>query len=163
MTRGPRPTPTVLRVLRGNPGHRPINQNEPQPFVPDDCPAPPAHVIGHAAEEWNRIAPELYRLGLLTVADIGPLAAYCGAYARWRTAEETIQRLANNDPELHAMLVETECGVGISPLIKIARWAANDMVRFAGEFGLSPAARCRIAAGPFGEVRKSKFDGLLAS
>src|SRR6516162_9393534 len=29
--RGRRPTPTYLRLLQGNPQHRPINKNEPRP------------------------------------------------------------------------------------------------------------------------------------
>ena len=29
--RGPTPEPTVLRMLRGNPGRRPLNDSEPQP------------------------------------------------------------------------------------------------------------------------------------
>lgn len=28
---------------------------------------------------------------------VAPLAAYCAAYARWRTAEETLARMAEND------------------------------------------------------------------
>jgi hypothetical protein len=31
---GPRPTPTYLKLLRGNPGRRPINKNEPKPEIP---------------------------------------------------------------------------------------------------------------------------------
>jgi len=35
------------------------------------------------------------------------------------------------------------------------------MVRYAGEFGFSPAARARIAAGPGSTQPASKFDGLF--
>jgi hypothetical protein len=38
---------------------------------------------------------------------------------------------------------------------------AADMVRYAGEFGFSPAARARIAAGPGSVQPASKFDGLF--
>jgi phage terminase small subunit len=47
-------------------------------------------------------------------------------------------------------------------LIKIIRDAAADMVRYAGEFGLSPVARARITQG-FHRQEPSKFDGLLAT
>jgi hypothetical protein len=33
---------------------------------------------------------ELHRLKLLTILDISSLAAYCAAYARWRTAAEAV-------------------------------------------------------------------------
>jgi P27 family predicted phage terminase small subunit len=51
----------------------------------------------YAKEEWQHIAPELHRLGLLTVLDVGPLAAYCAAAARLRQAEEVIGLHDSND------------------------------------------------------------------
>ena len=54
---------------------------------------------GYAADEWRRVAPELYRLGLLSMLDTGPFAAYCVAYQHWRTAEEV---LSNDDHPLDA-------------------------------------------------------------
>ena len=46
-------------------------------------------------------------------------------------------------------------------MIKIIRDAAADIVRNAGEFGLTPVARTRIAQG-IHQPAQSKFDGLLA-
>ena len=37
-----------------------------------------------------------------------------------------------------------------------------DMIKFAGEFGLTPVARSRLAAGIGGSPDGGKFDGLLA-
>jgi phage terminase small subunit len=48
-----------------------------------------------------------------------------------------------------------------NPLIKIARDAAELMVRYGGEFGLGPASRARIASCIRYEP-PSKFSGLLA-
>ena len=48
-----------------------------------------------------------------------------------------------------------------SPLKKIVTDAAADMVRYAGEFGLTPVARTRIAQGIHQPTPPSKFDGLL--
>jgi P27 family predicted phage terminase small subunit len=161
MQRGPRPVPTHLRVLRGNPGHRPI-RDEPRPLVPDDCPEPPDFVTGYGADEWWRIASELHRLGLLTLIDIGPLAAYCVAYGRWKTAEEALAKIASNDPQTSGLLLKRDNVVMQNPLVSVARKAAGDMLRAASEFGLTPAARSRIAAG-VGETQPGKFAGLLAS
>jgi phage terminase small subunit len=47
-----------------------------------------------------------------------------------------------------------------NPLVAIAANAASDMVRYASEFGLTPLARGRIAAGG-GYGPPGKFDGLL--
>jgi hypothetical protein len=35
------------------------------------------------------------------------------------------------------------------------------MIRYAAEFGLTPAARARVAGGIFGRAMSGKFDGLL--
>ena len=73
-----RKVPTHLRLLRGNPGKRPIKP-EPEPAVPDKPPEPPNFLSDEAKNEWWRVAPELHALSLLTVLDVMPLAAYCQA------------------------------------------------------------------------------------
>ena len=156
---GPPPTPLHLRLLKGNPG-RP----EVEPEQAPTCPDPPPFLKGYAADEYWRLAPELHRLGLLTVLDLMPLCAYCVAYSRWRTAEEALARMADADPVTHALLVKGADGnARRNPLVKIAADAADDMVTYAGNFGMTPVARSRIAAGIGGQpAAPSKFDGLLA-
>jgi P27 family predicted phage terminase small subunit len=149
-------------LLRGNPGKRAIPE-EPEPQVPAKCPEPPEHLVGYACDEWYRIAPELHRLGLLTIADIGPLAAYCYAYGQWRSAAEILSKIADNDRVMQGLLIRRDGQAVPNPVVKLVRNAAMDMVRYASEFGLTPAARSRIAAGYSGEQRQGKFDGLLAS
>ncbi len=157
------PVPLALQVLRGNPGKRPLPIHEPQPERPPICPEPPAYLDDLAADEWRAVAPELHALGLLTVVDVACLAAYCAAYSSWRTAAESLARMAVNDPVMNGQIVKGKCGdAQINPLIGIARRAANDTVRFGSEFGLGPAARARIAAGFNAPPRGGgKFDGLL--
>src|SRR5690348_3709942 len=87
---GRRPTPTTLKVLRGNPGKRPLNPKEPKP--PTAIPIAPQHLTEIAKAEWDRIAPKLAQLGLLTDLDRAALAAYCCAYARWSEAEEALKK-----------------------------------------------------------------------
>jgi P27 family predicted phage terminase small subunit len=117
-----------------------------------------------ARGEWSRVAQQLHSLHLLTWLDLQPLAAYCQAYERWRTAEVMLLEAARKEPATQGLLVKTADGhPRISPLVRIARDAAADMVRFAGEFGMTPVARARIAAGPLSEPPGGgKFDGLLA-
>ena len=93
--------------------------------------------------------------------DTAAFAAYCDAYSRWRTAVESVARMAGRDELMHGLLIKTMDGnARINPLVRVVGKAAEDMVRFASEFGLTPAARSRIATGqPPGPL---KFDGLLA-
>jgi P27 family predicted phage terminase small subunit len=161
--RGRPPLPTHLKLVRGNPGKRAL-KNEPQPAIPAKQPRPPDFLTGYAADEWWRIVGELYRLQLVTAIDINPLAAYCVAYQRWRTAEETLAEMAKRDLQTGALLIKDVTGnPQPNPLVRIAARAAADMLRYAGEFGLTPVARSRLAGGPFGDPPGSggRFDGLL--
>jgi P27 family predicted phage terminase small subunit len=159
---GPPPTPIPLRVLRGNPGKRPFRRGL-EPERPAEPPPAPSFLRGYAADEWHRVAPGLPQLRLLSQLDVMPLAAYCEAYARWREAEEALRKVAERDPTTHGLLVRSQLGdARTNPLVKISRLAAADMVRYAAEFGFSPAARARIAAGVAYEPGPSKFEGLLA-
>jgi P27 family predicted phage terminase small subunit len=155
------PVPFVLKALRGNPGKRAMKP-EPQPERPPTCPSAPSYLAPYARAEWERIAPQLFNLGLLTVLDISPLAAYCSAFATWQSASEALARMAANDRHSSGQLVRNKYGdVNTNPLLNIARKAAADVVQFGSQFGLSPAARARIAAGPNAPQPPGKFDGLL--
>ncbi len=160
MKPGPPPTPTNLRILRGNPGRRPIPRDPPMTKAAE-CPPAPGWLEDYAIEEWNIVAPELYHLGLLRVADKASLAAYCYNYGQWRTAAETLKKVAANDLVFHGLLVRRESAVVQNPLVYIARKAAAEMVRYAAEFGFTPAARSRLEAG-VNDQEPRKFAGLLA-
>ena len=138
--RGPKPTPTALRLLRGNPGKRPLNAQEPQPLAATpDC---PEHLDAAAALEWVRIVPELETLGLLTLIDRAALAAYCQAYSRWQAAEAIIATEG-----LTTLNLKTGC-VRAHPAVSIAKESMRLVREFMSEFGLSPASRTRLKVEP---------------
>ena len=89
---GQRPKPTAMRILEGDRGHgrRPLNRNEPVP--PQENIKCPDWLMDDAKEEWDRLAPSLMAMGVLTDHDIEAFASYCQAYARWREAEEMLSR-----------------------------------------------------------------------
>jgi P27 family predicted phage terminase small subunit len=95
-------------------------------------------------------------MGLLTVLDIHILAIYCTAYAEWREAEEKLAEARKRDPVTRGLLVDGR----VNPILKIARNAAQDMLRFAAEFGATPAARTRISLG-VGVPDNGKFGDLI--
>jgi P27 family predicted phage terminase small subunit len=148
------PVPFIVRKLRGNPGKRPMRPT-PEPAILPKCPEPPEWLHEYAREEWWRTAPQLHVLGLLSSVDIACLSACCSSYGMWRQASEELARE-------QGLLVMTQAGdQRRSPLIKIIADAASDMVRYAGEFGLTPVVRTRIAKG-IQQPAPNKFDGLLA-
>ena len=135
--RGRRPTPTRLKLLTGNPGKRPLNEDEPQPepAIPE-CP-PELSPLGR--KEWDRLVGELSALRMLTHLDRAALAAYCGAYALWAEATEAIQK--------YGVMIKSPQGFPIqSPYLSIANRQAEIMMRIASEFGFTPASRSRISA-----------------
>jgi P27 family predicted phage terminase small subunit len=135
---GRRPTPTYLKLLKGNPGKRRLNKNEPVPRIPASAPEPPAFLSDIAKEEWARVSGELYAMHLLTTVDVAALALYCDAYSRWRTATEAIAAMALRDDRTHGLLIKTRAGeAAANPLIWIASSAAKTMLRAADEFGMT--------------------------
>jgi P27 family predicted phage terminase small subunit len=161
---GPAPTPTKLVLLRGNPGHKAKRLlSGPEPEVPPECPDPPSLLSPYAQDEWWRTAPSLHVLGLLSALDAMALAAYCQSYARWREAEEALARVADRDEHMRGLLIKTEGGARRNPLVKLAADAADQMLTFASEFGLTPVARARLAAGVGAQPPRGggKFEGLI--
>lgn len=149
----PHPIPTHLKLLRGNPGRRPLNRNEPQPAIPAEVPEPPPFLSDYAQAHWREKAPELHRLGLLTVLDLPAFGTYCAAYGHWQAAEEALVR----GDGLTA--VGSTGNRIVSPLWRVASEAARNVVRFGSEFGLTPSSRTKVAVR---EHELSKFAGLLA-
>lgn len=146
--RGRKPTPTNLRILRGNPSHRPLNAAEPKPAAADL--APPDWLDGLARTEWTRLAPLLHRLGLLTEIDVQALATYCQTYARWREAEEKIKEFG--------LVIKGRNGYPvISPFAAVADRAMRQMKGFLIEFGMTPSARSRVAKHDAGDAHDDPF------
>jgi P27 family predicted phage terminase small subunit len=131
------------------------------PAIPASIPEPPEFVTGYGVEEWRRLAPELYRLGLLTVADITSFGGYCRAYDAWRVALQAFDQVAAENPATRGLTVVTSQGLIANPLLSVVRQAATEMRRQGAEFGLSPASRTRIHVGITKD--NGKFAGLLAA
>ena len=90
---GRKPKPTALKKLEGNPGKRKLNTKEPVPGkgIPD-C---PKWLLPEAKEEWKRLCQKLSEMGVLTEIDMAAFAAYCQSYARWKEAQEHIDKLSS--------------------------------------------------------------------
>jgi P27 family predicted phage terminase small subunit len=158
MKPGPKPTPPHLRLLRGNPGRLPYRPT-PQPKRGAEPPPPPDYLSELAQAEWRRIAPELWRLGVLTVLDLALLAVYVDALERWRAASRLLAQQAAANPESQELITKTPEGRRQqNPLLRIQARQAELVRRLGSELGLSPAARTSLVAAP---PSGGKFDGLL--
>jgi P27 family predicted phage terminase small subunit len=143
---GRKPLPTRLKLLRGNPGKRRLNADEPQP--PLARPSCPRHLGKEARREWRRIVPKLEAIGVLTEIDRTALAAYCDAWGRWVEASLGLQK--------SGMLIKGRQGEAVkSPYLPVINQAIEQMRMMLIEFGMSPSSRSRLrvpqkaAADPF--------------
>jgi P27 family predicted phage terminase small subunit len=134
---GPPPKPTALRVLQGNPSKRPLPAGEPRPPLPSSTYAP-RHLNGEAKKEWRRLVVTLVDLGLYTEVDRAALAMYCQAWGRWVEAE---RRLSIEGP----VLISDKGNYYQNPYLHVANRAWEEMRKMLGEFGLTPASRCRLS------------------
>ena len=133
--KGPHPKSAHLKLVDGNRSKRPINKAEPKPEA--GISDPPDVLNAEAKEEWRRVTPLLLKAGVLTTIDRSALAAYCASFARWQAAE---RQLASSD-----LVIRTARGGHVAnPLLRIAAKAQSGTVKFATEFGMSPASRTRV-------------------
>jgi P27 family predicted phage terminase small subunit len=91
-----------------------------------------------ARAEYRRLIRQYRGSGLLTHFDRAGLAMLCELYARWKKAEESLAK--------SGLVIETKQGNLVqNPMLGIANRAQAEYRRWCIEFGLTPAARARIA------------------
>ena len=140
--RGPVPKPTVVEIMEGRPGHRPINSREPQPRA--TVPRCPDHLDERAKKEWKRLVPILRRMRVLTEADGMSLANLCQT---WSTLVQAQQKLT----EMGFLYKSPSGYVMQSPLLPIVNQCVDTITKLSREFGLTPASRSRIQNGTISE------------
>ena len=155
--KGRKPTPTNLKVLHGNPGKRPLPENEPKPEpIAPKC---PTWLHKNAKKEWKRVAPQLEKLGLLTGLDMAALAGYCEAWAQYRDAIEFIHKHGQVYP------IKDDNGnvkyLQQVPQVGIANQQMKQIRAFCAEFGLTPSARGRIEV-PGADEEADPMEALLS-
>ncbi len=104
------------------------------------------------------MAPELHRLGLLTMADVASFAAaYCYAYGQWRLAAEAVARMADRDETLHGLLIKAKTAT------HVALWSRSlpTPLRTWCILRRIGVARTRLAAGGYAPPSPGKLEGLL--
>ena len=148
--RGRKPIPTPLKLLRGNPGHRPPPPDEPKP--PVNIPKCPKHLDKEAKQEWRRMVKELEPLGMLTNLDKAVFAVYCDSYSTWAKAALQIQEkgmvfsvASKTITKPDGTIVTTGAGLPmINPYFKIADQAKAIMIKALTEIGMTPSSRSRV-------------------
>ena len=133
--RGRKPVPTHLKVLRGNPGKRRLNDQEPKPS--GELTDPPEWMSDSQKQGWI-YAIENAPDGLLKKLDRSVLVA-------WVVAED-LHRHASMMIEKFGMLTKTpNTGQPMqSPYLPVVNRQAHIMLKAAEQLGFTPAARSRV-------------------
>lgn len=139
MIKGRRPQSSRTRELRGNPGKRAINHDEPTPAAPGAAfDNPPPELAGDrvARAEWRRLAPILRTARQISEADRGVLIALCVEWSRYRAACKAAR----------ALTVKTKNGYEVNnPALAIADRSLRALLKLWNELGCTPSSRSRIA------------------
>jgi P27 family predicted phage terminase small subunit len=146
--------PTALRVVEGNRGKRALSKSEPDPEYLSDLTAPDWMPEG-ARRVWDEIVPTLRASRLLATVDVQMLSMGCVAIAEFRHAA----RLAE-ERKL------TDSASSIHPALMVKSMAFKQAMAVLQQFGMSPAARTRIAVQPqgdlFGDAGKEASSGYFS-
>lgn len=152
---GRKPTPRAIKVARGNPGKRLLNDSEPTPSSAE--PEPPIWLPENAVEHFRTLAARLAELRILTrshteamaiaalrMAEIAELSADVTQHGRtYQTTTQTGAVMHRTRPEV-AQLSE----------------AQRHLQSLLSEFGLTPSASTKVkAAKP--PARTNPFLGLI--
>jgi phage terminase small subunit len=78
--RGPAPTPSALKRLRGETRPSRLNHHEPVPAA--DVPKLPADMDADAKVVWRRVMRDMRHTGVIRAADADVLRCYCEAVSR---------------------------------------------------------------------------------
>ena len=119
-----RPKPTTLKLIEGNPGKRPLPENEPTPYP--KAPECPDDIDSGAQDVWKRLGPKLERLGLLTETDGDLFSMLCQIRSRLVWIHQEIDK---GDEKKRSFLLKEE------------RLYSALLRQYATEFGLSPRGR----------------------
>lgn len=145
---GPRPKPTEVKVLEGNPGGYKLNRNELKPTRTRV--EPPFELNDDAYKEWKRIEDELHRMGLLTAVDMPALANYCQIWSVWCATQRGLNKIMAEDPNFIT-----------NPALKASLKVSYALTRVCAELGFSPSSRSKVTVTDDNEA--SKFKGLIAT
>lgn len=141
------PKPTGLRILEGNPSHRPLPKNEPQPDA--KAPTCPLKVLSDpiAKREWNRVIPILQQMKVLTVAELNIVAALCINSSFQEAVLKGIRNMNKaSDDGLGGFVFKSKRTGYLTPNQLMAQYHAlvKEELDLCRELGFTPSSRTRI-------------------
>ncbi len=134
MGKGRKKTPDEIRALTGA-RDRTASRGKSPSFA-KGCDAP-EWLSPYAREEWDVVAPQLDRLGMLETVGAACLAGYCEAVSTLRQASESVA-------EFGATMKTESGGLKKNPAVTAQLDAIRVVRGFAAEFGFTPASKAKL-------------------
>lgn len=140
---GPKPEPASVKKAKGNPGRRPIGADaETLAPVPAGGVVPPPWLKGDGLGIWQRRAPHLVAMRLLTQTDAEAFGRYCRNFARWLNMQKAMDDVGET------YVTESQHGTmrRLTPEFMASDRLERLLAAAEDRFGLNPAERQRIMA-----------------
>lgn len=144
--------PTSLRVIEGNKGKRALNKQEPDPDYLNNLTAP-KWLPDAAKKVWDEIVPDLRKARMLSTVDVPMLCKGCIAIAQYRFAVKMV-----GDQMVVGETKSSARGKKVTKPGQLNQWMVAQSMAFKQamavfmQFGMSPAARTRLAINPQGDL-----------
>ena len=148
--RGPARKPTALKKLQGT--YRPDRDSRAEPKSEGHA-EPPDFLTKEARMEWDRLAPELEAIGLLTVIDMAVFSVYTQAWADYKKLTDQLNEMAS-------WTWQSDKGYRqVVPELSMRREAWTRLKEAGAKLGLDPSSRSGLHVEPRSE-RENKFARL---
>ena len=148
--RGRKPTPTALKLLRGQTARNSALEPKPPAGVPE-C---PPDLDDIAKRQWNSLAAVLSPMGCLTTADATSLKILCAALSRYDRATKAMASEGE-------VVEHDKQGRIRNPWLQVLREAEATIDKISTKFGMTPMDRTRIKVGGDGK-RKDELQDFLS-
>ena len=138
MKPGPKKKPSMLSLIDGNPGKRPINQDEPKP-AKVFTPRAPKNMTRVERAKWRQMVKVLGGMRVLTVADLDALEIYVRSWCSMQDARADLN-------ERGKMIEGVNGGRVWNPSWTEYKHSLNVVRQIGSEFGLTPSTRVHVKA-----------------
>lgn len=136
----PQPIPTALKLITGNRGKRPLNQDEPKPKRV--IPKAPLTLSKVGKKAWAEFTRLLDDMDILTEADATGVERMCEAYARVLECQDAMNKygliLEYIDPNTGDIMLKA------NPAAAALAKAEMLLKAYLAEFGLTPSSRSKV-------------------
>lgn len=147
---GPKKKPTTLALIQGNPGKRPLNEQEPEP-PRVYRPRAPRGMTKIEQAKWGKMCELLAGMRVLTAADLDALEIYV---REWCSMMEALRDINERGKLLRLPNGNTMW----NPSWSAYKHSQKVVRNLQAEFGLTPSSRTGIVADA-GDDGKSSWDG----